>query len=116
MRIYKPGQLFNRIHVADICQCLTAAMEKPAPGIYNISDDLPASPADVTAYAAQLLGIAPPPEIPLAQANLSARSQSFFEESKKLQNHAVKKQWNLQWKYPNYYKGLQDIYEESLKQ
>jgi len=51
-RIDKPGQVFSRIHVADIAAVLEASIERPNPGrIYNVCDDDPASPADVIAYA-----------------------------------------------------------------
>ena len=49
-RIVKPGQVFNRIHVADIAAVLRASLAKPDPGrIYNLVDDHPAPPQDVIA-------------------------------------------------------------------
>ena len=54
-RIIKPGQVFNRIHVDDIAQIVEAAFERRADGIFNGSDDEPAPPQDVLAYAAELL-------------------------------------------------------------
>ena len=57
-RIIKPGQVFNRIHVEDIAGALAASMERPSPGaIYNVTDDEPAPPQDVVAYAAGLMGV-----------------------------------------------------------
>src|SRR3546814_1726719 len=41
-RIDLPGQVFSRIHVDDIVAGTIAGLDGP-PGIYNISDDLPAS-------------------------------------------------------------------------
>ena len=42
-RIEKPGQVFSRIHVADLAAILVASMKKPNPGaIYNVADDEPA--------------------------------------------------------------------------
>ena len=64
-RIVKPGQVFNRIHVDDIARVLAAAIDQPAGhAIYNVTDDEPAPPQDVVAYAAELLGLPVPPEIP----------------------------------------------------
>ena len=61
-RIDKPGQVFSRIHVADIAQVLAASIARPRPGaIYNVCDDEPAPGADVVAHACALLGVAPPP-------------------------------------------------------
>ena len=55
-RIVKPGQVFNRIHVADIAQAIDAAFARRASGIFNVADDEPAPPGDPIAFAAQLLG------------------------------------------------------------
>src|SRR5262249_60822859 len=57
-RIVKPGQVFNRIHVDDIALVLARAIDKPAGhAIYNVSDDEPAPPEDVIAYATERLGL-----------------------------------------------------------
>ena len=62
-RIVKQGQVFSRIHVADIAGILAASAERPNPGsAYNVCDDEAAPPQDVVAYAAELSGIEPPPE------------------------------------------------------
>ena len=62
-RIVKPGQIFNRIHVADIGQAIDAAFARQACGIFNVADDEPSSPGDPLALAAELLRVPPPPEI-----------------------------------------------------
>ena len=80
-RIVKPGQVFNRIHVDDIAGVLTASIGAATAGrVYNVCDDEPAPPQDVVAYAAQLLGLAPPPEIAIEAAALTPMAQSFFSE------------------------------------
>jgi len=62
-RIVKEGQLFSRIHVADIGGAVWRAMTSGhASDIFNLADDMPAPPQDVIAEAAQLIGMAPPPE------------------------------------------------------
>ncbi len=62
-RIVKPGQVFNRIHVDDIAAIVEAAFDKRADGVFNGVDDEPAPPEDVLAFAAELIGAPPPPEI-----------------------------------------------------
>ena len=55
-RIVKPGQLFSRIHVDDIAAVLAASIARPNPGrAYNLADDRPAPPAEVTEFACRLL-------------------------------------------------------------
>ena len=42
---------------------------RPDPGrVYNLADDLPAPPQDVIAFAAELLGLPVPPEVPFEAA------------------------------------------------
>ena len=63
---HAPGQVFSRIHVADIAQVLAASIARPRAGaIYNLCDDEPAPAADVVAHACALLGVAPPPPLAL---------------------------------------------------
>ena len=49
-RIVKPGQVFNRIHVADIAQAIDAAFDRRANGMFNIADDEPSPPSDPIVY------------------------------------------------------------------
>ena len=59
-------------------------------GIFNVTDDQPAPPQDVVAYAAELMGIAPPPEIPFETAQLSPMARSFYGENKRVSNALIK--------------------------
>jgi nucleoside-diphosphate-sugar epimerase len=109
-RIIKQGQIFNRIHRDDIAGVLEAAIDRtPRHTIYNITDDLPAPPQDVITYAADLLGRAPPPAIPFAEANLSPMGASFYAENKRVSNARAK--GDLRWRltYPTYREGLEAI-------
>jgi nucleoside-diphosphate-sugar epimerase len=86
-RIVKPGQVFSRIHVEDIAGILRASMAHPNPGsAYNVCDDEPAPPQDVVKWAAELIGIEPPPEVAFEDAELSPMAKSFYSESKKVSN------------------------------
>ncbi len=58
-RIFKPGQVTNRVHVDDIATAIEAALQLPSGiHVFNVTDDLPAPPQDVIAYGAELLGVA----------------------------------------------------------
>lgn len=109
-RIVKPGQVFNRIHVADIARALEAAIATPTSHrIFNITDDEPGPPGDVVAYAAQLIGVMPPPEIPIEAAELSPMARSFYGESKRVSNARVKAALGVALAYPTYREGLAAI-------
>ena len=109
-RIVKPGQVFGRIHVDDIVQVLRASMAKPNPGaIYNVADDEPAPPQDVIAFACRLLGVAPPPEVPYEQAELSAMARSFYADNRRVCNARIKDQLGVKLRYPTYRDGLRAL-------
>lgn len=109
-RINKPGQVFCRIHVEDIAQVLQASMAKPNPGaIYNLADDEPAPPQDVVAYAAGLLGLPLPPEVPFDQAQLSPMAASFYGDNRRVRNDRIKRELGVTLKYPTYREGLKAL-------
>jgi nucleoside-diphosphate-sugar epimerase len=109
-RVVKPGQVFSRIHVDDIAAVLAASMASPAPGTaYNVCDDEPAPPQDVIAFAAQLLGRAPPPEIAFEDAELSPMAKSFYAESKRVSNRRIHEDLGVQLLYPTYREGLRAL-------
>ncbi len=110
-RIVKPGQIFNRIHVADIAQAIDAAFAGPASGIFNVADDEPSPPADPLVFAAQLLGVAPPPEIPFAEAapSMSPLALSFWQECRRVRNDKLKRELGVALRYPTYREGLKAL-------
>jgi nucleoside-diphosphate-sugar epimerase len=109
-RIVKPGQIFSRIHVADIARVLEASMARPHPGAaYNVCDDDPAPPPDVIAFAAALLNLPPPPEVPFEQADLSPMARSFYDDNKRVSNSRIKRELGVALQYPSYRVGLPAI-------
>lgn len=114
-RIIKPGQVFNRIHVADIVQVVVAVIEQEPTGfeVYNVCDDEPAPPADVVEYAANLIGADVPPAIPIEDAGLSPMGMSFYGEVKRVRNNKIKTDLSVHLKYPDYRTGLKAIHEQT---
>jgi nucleoside-diphosphate-sugar epimerase len=112
-RIEKPGQVFSRIHVEDLASVLIASMERPRPGsVYNACDDDPAPPAAVVAYAAELLGIKPPPLVPVEAARLSPMARSFYDDNKRVANRLIKTELGVSLRYPDFRAGLAAILAE----
>jgi len=110
-RIVKPGQVSNRIHVEDIATVLSASIDRPRSGaIYNVSDNEPAPPQDIIAFAAQLAGIPEPPSIPFDQAELSPMSKSFYAENKRISNRRITQELGVRLHYPTYREGLTALY------
>ena len=113
-RIVKPGQVFNRTHVADIAQAIDAAFTRQASGIFNVADDEPTPPADPIVFAAQLMGVEPPPEIPFEQAapTMSPMALSFWQECRRVKNDKLKRELGVSLRYPTYREGLRALFEE----
>ena len=111
-RLIKPGQVFNRIHVADIADAIAAAMETQAAGIFNLADDEPAPPQDVVAYAARLMGVPPPPEQPFEAAGLTPMARSFYGENKRVLNRRIRTELGAALLYPTYREGLTALWRE----
>ena len=112
-RVVAPGQVFSRIHVDDLAAGLAASIARPrAEAAYNLCDDEPAPNSEVIAHAARLLGIEPPPEIPLAEAGLSPAALRFYAESKRVSNALAKAELGWRPQYPTYREGLAAILRE----
>jgi nucleoside-diphosphate-sugar epimerase len=106
-RLVKPGQVFNRVHVEDISRAIDACLTTPAPGgIYNITDDEPAPPQDVVLYAAQKLGVAPPPEQDFDAAQLTPMARSFYGENKRVSNRRMKDLLGFDPAFPTFREGI----------
>jgi nucleoside-diphosphate-sugar epimerase len=110
-RIVKPNQVFNRIHVEDIGRVTMLAAKAKLAGTFNLADDLPAPPQDVIAHAADLLGIAPPPEVRFETADMTPMARSFYADNKRVSNHAIKAALGAELLYPTYREGLAAILE-----
>ena len=112
--IEKPGHRFSRIHVEDIAAVLQASMNRPDPGaVYNLADDGAAEPAEVAAFACELLGIEPPPPVPFAEAagEMSEMGLTFWRDNRIVANAKIKRELGVELKYPDYQAGLRAILE-----
>jgi nucleoside-diphosphate-sugar epimerase len=112
-RVAKPGHVSNRVHVYDVAQAIDAAFARRADGIFNVVDDEPTSPSEHIAYAATLLGIAPPPEIPFAQAHkvMTPFALSFYEGCIRARNDKLKNGLGVRLRYPTYREGLRALHD-----
>jgi dTDP-4-dehydrorhamnose reductase len=111
-RIAKPGQAFNRIHVADIAATIASALARRADGIFNVADDEPTAPGVPVVFAAELLGVAPPPEVRFADvaSTMSPMALSFYGENKRVRNDKIKKELGIALRYPTYREGLSALF------
>jgi len=112
-RIVKSGQVFNRIHVADIAQAIDAAFAASTSGPVNVADDDPTPTGEPIAFAAQLLGVDPPPEVPFddAAGSMPPMALSFWQECKRVDNQRLTRALGVQLRYPTYREGLRSLFD-----
>jgi len=105
-RIVQPGHVFSRAHRDDIVSGLLASLARPRPGgIYNLVDDEPAPGEAVVEYAAQLLGVEPPP----VMTEIPPRSRRFYDDNRRVANARAKAELGWRPAYPTYREGLEAI-------
>lgn len=105
-RVDLPDQVFSRVHVDDIARGVVAGFDASA-GAYNLADDVPADQNAVVEYAATLLGLPPPPFVPLA--SLSAMARGFYAENRRVANGKAKRVLGWRPLYPDYRLGLRAV-------
>lgn len=108
-RIVKPGHVFNRIHVEDVARAVEHLARDRLGGVFNLADDEPAPPQDVVAFAAGLMQIDAPPEVPFDAARLSPMQRSFYDANRRISNERIKG-GGFRLLYETYRDGLQSLW------
>ena len=107
--INKQNHFFSRIHVEDIsCILFKSLFSFKSCEIYNISDDKPSSPEEVTLYGAKLLNMNITKKIEIKDIK-SEMLKNFYKDSKKVSNKKMKSFFNYKLKFPTYEEGLNYI-------
>jgi nucleoside-diphosphate-sugar epimerase len=89
---------------------LFASMARPRPGAaYNLTDDEPCAAATVTAWAADRLGLARPPEVDWTDPSVSESMRRFYLDSKRISNARAKAELGWRPTYPTYREGLEAL-------
>ncbi len=105
-RVAVPDQVFSRVHVDDIASGVVAGFDAP-PGAYNLADDAPCGQNDVITYAAELLGVAPPPIVALEM--LSPMARAFYAENRRVANGRARRVLGWTPAYRDYRLGLRAL-------
>lgn len=109
-RVDLSGQLFSRVHVADAVDAVIASFASEATGAFNIADDRPASQNPVMEEAARLLGVEPPPFVPLER--LSPPARAFYAENRRVANGRAKRLLGWSPRHADWRAGLRSILEQ----
>jgi nucleoside-diphosphate-sugar epimerase len=98
---------FPFIHVEDAAAATVAAIERGAPGIYNVVDDEPARVREYVPYLADLVGAKKPWRVPGWLARLAAgRMVRFATRLQPVSNTKAKQQLGWQPRYPSWRDGF----------
>jgi len=109
--LHKPGQVFCRVHVDDICGALLHCLQHPdhqQARVVNVSDDEPCASSEQLGYGAHLLGRSLPPLQRFAEvsAQMSPMARSFWQENRRVSNQLLCQQLGYQMRYTSYREGL----------
>jgi len=108
--IVKPGQVFNRIHRADVAAATLAAMAHPAPErVINLADGAPCAAAELMAGVAAMIGCPAPPEVPFETAALPPGLAGFWAENRRLRNDALRALPGFELRFADWRAGYADI-------
>lgn len=111
-RLIKPGQVFNRIHVADIAKTIEAARLTRFDGLINVTDNEPAPPQDVVTFAAKLMDVQPPAAQDFETAELTPMARSFYGENKRVANRVLRETLGVTLDYPDYRAALAKMWAD----
>jgi nucleoside-diphosphate-sugar epimerase len=99
----------NHIHADDLaCACVAALYRALSQRVLHVSDDTELRMGEYFDLAADLCGLPRPPRISRAEATtqLSPMQLSFMGESRRLDNHRLKRELRLRLRYPTVAEGL----------
>ena len=60
-------------------------------------------------FAAELIGVAPPPEEDFATARLTPMARSFYDDNRRVDVGKLRRELGYRWLYPTYRDGLRAL-------
>jgi len=109
--IVGPGTgTFSFLHVEDAVGATVAALDRGAPGIYNVADDEPAPLREWLPIFAEALGAKPPRRVPVWLARLLAGSATAAMATQLRGASNAKAKRDLAWspRYPSWRQGFRE--------
>ena len=100
--------IFSLVHVDDAAAATVAALERGAPGVYNVCDDEPARQSEWLPAYAEAIEAKPPRRVPLWLAGLIAGKQAvrLATRLEGASNEKAKRELGWQPRYPSWRQGF----------
>jgi nucleoside-diphosphate-sugar epimerase len=100
--------VWSFVHIDDVATATIAAVERAAPGVYNVVDDEPAPVSVWLPYLADVLGAKPPRRVPrwLGQLAGGSFAVSMMEQVRGSSNAKAKRELGWQPAYPSWRQGF----------
>jgi nucleoside-diphosphate-sugar epimerase len=104
------GGIWSFIHIDDAAQATALAVDRGAPGIYNVVDDEPAPVSEWLPYLADVLGTRPPRRVPawLARLLVGEAAVSMMTKIRGSSNAKAKRELGWRLEYPSWRLGFRD--------
>jgi nucleoside-diphosphate-sugar epimerase len=100
--------VWSLIHMVDAAAATVAALERGAPGVYNVADDEPAPASVWLPELARLLGAKPPLRVPVWLGRLAAGEAGvlLFTRLRGASNAKAKRELGWELRYPSWRDGF----------
>jgi 2-alkyl-3-oxoalkanoate reductase len=104
------GGVFSFVHVDDAADATVAAVERGAPGVYNVVDDEPAPMREWVPVYAEALGAKPPRRVPKLLARLVAGNEAvaFATALPGASNAKARRELGWEPSYPSWRQGFRE--------
>jgi nucleoside-diphosphate-sugar epimerase len=105
--------IWSFVHFADAASATRLALERGAPGIYNVVDDEPAPVRDWLPALAVALGAKPPRRVPRWLGRLAAGEPgvALMTETRGASNEKAKRELGWTLRYPSWREGFRAAYD-----
>jgi nucleoside-diphosphate-sugar epimerase len=101
--------VFSFIHVDDAAAATVAAVERGAPGVYNVTDDEPAAATEWMPAFAAALGAKPPRRVPLWLGRIAAGANAeAMETMRGASNERAKRELGWEPRYASWRQGFRE--------
>ncbi len=107
--------VWSFVHVEDAAAATVAAVERGAPGVYNVVDDEPAPAAEWVPYLAEVLGAKPPRRVPVWLGRIVAGEVvvSMMTQIRGSSNAKAKRELGWTPRYPSWREGFREVLREA---